>query len=542
MNVVLIRKLNRMINNCLSNIDDEDILDENNLNCLLDLSIDQEYDERLKELFMHKEEINDLLERIFQDRTDSINLNQLRKLNINEKTFNIIFKYLINNNCKFSDEYYFTNNVSMYLDDLTYYPLLEKEEQEKLLKENYKYVLKINHLKLLIIKKYYDLIDELAQKYMIDENCYKNLVRCQICYLNGKIDKKRIDEKTLEKELNTLCKSYMKSYNSDYKGKNNNFDFDQYTKETNEENKNLDDIYDELYKIKEERKEIVNYITEHNLRLVVSVAKYYINRGVSYEDLIQIGNLGLMKTLDKYDPDKASFSTYAMYWIKQCIKRALEDQGRSIRVPSHFHEIIYKYKVFYTNYYNKNNVAPTEEEILKELDITKEKLATIKYYLTDITSLSEPIGEAEHGVQNELGDYIKDENTNIEETAVNNILQEDIMSILNEYRDREKAIIILYYGIVLEKPIIISDHKKIILLTKENITDMDAYLKENFYKEFIELKNNVYEFKYIHLVGKEMTLNEIGGIFNLTRERVRQIKGKTLQKLRSLKNRQKLNY
>ena len=280
---------------------------------------------------------------------------------------------------------------------------------------------------------------------------------------DGGNDKILLDDNTLTKDLNINdpVRMYLK-------------EIGQIKLLTTEEELELAD------RILEGDEQAKTILAEANLRLVVSIAKRYVGRGMLFLDLIQEGNIGLMKAVEKFDVTKGyKFSTYATWWIRQAITRAIADQARTIRVPVHMVETINKLARIQRQLTLELNREPTEEELAKKMNTSVDKIREIYKISQEPVSLETPIGEED---DSHLGDFIKDEhNMSPEEYATNEMLKDEISDILLTLTEREEKVIRLRF--CLED-------------------------------------------------GKARTLEEVGQIFGVTRERIRQIEAKALRKLR----------
>ena len=345
---------------------------------------------------------------------------------------------------------------------------------------------------------------------------------------------------------------------------------DAFEVKTEEDKNTLDGLNKALKELRllHKHADITDRFINANLRLVVSIAKRYVGRGVEFLDLIQNGNMGLKKAVEKFEVEKGyKFSTYATWWIRQSITRSIADTGKTIRIPVHFHELINKVRCVESELETKlcrkptdaelikhfrdeakrsliaeGNAKPTETDIDEKCKINKKVLAEIKEFSQDLVSLSSPVGEEEDSL---LGDFIPDESINVDKAAMQSVLKDSFAEILFELKKdkqtnfRAMLVILLRYGFEVGYYIDFNDFYTVLT---DRATKKNPCLKFKYKNNEDKEVEKTIEFSteqdiknlYIYLSERPMamTLEQVGSLLGVTRERIRQIEAKALRMLR----------
>ena len=225
-------------------------------------------------------------------------------------------------------------------------------------------------------------------------------------------------------------------------------------------------------------------IIRHNLKLVVSIARKYTGRGLELIDLIQIGNMGLMKSVDRFDPEKGyKFSTYATWWIRQAISRTLADEGRMIRVPVHMHDRFFHMETAHAKLLQAYGREPSNEELAGYLEISSAEVEKLKRYIpTPMTSLDQPVGDTEDSAT--LMDFIQDTGIEPEDYAMQRCMKESIWEVLKQFDERERDVVVMRFGLDGEDPMTLEQIGKQLHVTRERV-------RQILEKVFMTIKNSI---------------------------------------------------
>ena len=487
--------------------------------------------------------------------------NDLIKKNSKEVIDSYFERYLVDKTVSENDEKY--NRISYYVDLYLEKEIVKSYEDIKEETKNYEDIneetksyedineetrsLNIFKLYLNEIKKFKILTKEEEVLY------YKN-----IKYLKTKLNKEKITLENINERLEKYGYEEKKYKESTIKNLENKMYYINKAKnelEKNSEITNIDKsekmlflkkLLEDIKKYHEYQTLVDNFINA-NLRLVIYIAKYYQNRGVDFLDLIQDGNLGLKIAFEKYNINKGTkFSTYATYWIKQTIRRGIAERSRAIRLPNYLHEFINKLRIIESNLEQKNQNAPTKEEIIEEFyrlsridlinsgiqnptneeirkkaNITLEKLEIIEQVTQKIVSLSEVVKEDKNSKNKEstIEEFIEDKETNVEDKVMYDYKYKYLIETLSVLTKREKIVIILRYGLPLDEHINFKDFLSILFEKKPLPSDLQVI--QNYHKLYLNLCCNPGEYTYV----------DIGEVLGVSRERIRQIEKKSFPKL-----------
>ena len=432
------------------------------------------------------------------------------------------------NDTEVADDINKINRTSYYIEKCS-----EKESIEDNNLENYADVMNVD-----VVKAYLKEIGNVPLLTPEEEVVLAN----KICILKEKIKKNSITIEEINNNLFEFGYSLKINNNNVSELDNKKFFLKKKIKELEESEKkdNLDKVNVTLNKLEQyyEYKELVDKFISANLRLVVSIAKKYVGRGLEFLDLIQEGNVGLSRAIEKFDVNKGyKFSTYATWWIRQAITRSIADYGKTIRLPVHFNELINKVNLVEANLTKKLGRRPTEEEIVEvfrekakqelianglavtpsNIDemckINLEKLKDIRLHSNNIISLSTPINEEEDTF---LSDFIPDENMNVESSILNELNSDYILNLFSSLKQKERLVLIFRKGLSLNKYM---SPEEFVVALSERKPKLDIETITKLYEQFSRNQVN-------------LTLENVGLIYGVSRERVRQIEARGMKKLR----------
>ena len=507
--------------------------------------------EDIQKLFQKDKKISEMLNKAFSSGDKIVNYMDISSLVISDTMQDVISYYLNENNY----EYNYTDNIvsdgmKSYLNQIGSIPIYTNEEEKQILTKYGEESEIVDSYKDYIILCSKKEIEKIANNYKDNNYTKKELVSYQANLISEMLDNIRsFDSKKQKYILDTdKLNNYLKESIIDLKNKAKKSNISEYSFKKLELDKDVKECYNEYEKHFDLKRFYRNEIMEHNLRLVISIAKRYVNQDMSLEDAIQYGNEGLVKSIDKFDIQRnCRFSTYATWWIRQTILRALGDYSRTIRIPIHVGEKIAVYYRARKKFLEENYREPTNEELCQLLGWNLAELNHYKLLSVSTISLNQAVGEREHGVQTEIQDFVIDEESpSVEEKAITENIKVNVRDSLNILRSNEKLVIALRFGLVTDNSFLVEQGKNLFLVLNRtmNFNEINQILRENNIEYTINSKDNIKSIKngvmYLDNNLKIIVLNydypktldEIGKMMLLTRERIRQIEARALKKLR----------